>query len=124
MVELLIRTISEGHPEKFLNKLVNPQSQKSKSQNGQLKNSESRKVEKAKSNDTVMEKGSQQETDMSEEEQEVDSPLHLAITQGHLEVVKILVKKEADVKLPNYKTGKTPLQVAMECKHEYVDENV
>ena len=118
VVELLIRTISEGHPEKFLNKLVNPQSKKSKSQNGQLENSESKKLEMPNSNDTVVEKDSQQETYMSEGEQEVDSPLHLAITQGHLEVVKVLVKKEADVKLPNYMTEKIPLQVAMECKHE------
>ena len=117
MVKLLLRTLSECHSEKFLNKLVNPQGEKdSKSQKAQLEKKES--VERPRSNDTIVEKECQQETDMSEEEQEVDSPLHLAITQGHLEVVKVLVKKEADVKLPNYKTGKTPLQVAIEHKHE------
>ena len=47
-----------------------------------------------------------------------DSPLHLAITHGHVEVVQVLVKREAKVNLKNCESGKTPLQVAMEYKHE------
>ena len=47
-----------------------------------------------------------------------DSPLHLAITQGHLEVVRVLVKREAKVNLKNYDSKKTPLQVAIEYKQE------
>ena len=115
VVALLIRTISESHPEEVLKKLVNLQSQNSKLQNEQL---ESKKVERPKSNDAVVEKESQQATDRLKNDQKFHSPLHLAITQGHLEVVKVLVKKEADVKLPNYMTNKTPLQVAIEYKHE------
>ena len=116
VVELLIRTISESHPAKFLNKLVNPHSQTSKSQKRTSKSNEPKEMERPKINDTVAEKDSQQATDVPEEN--VDSPLHLAITHDHLEVVKVLIKKEADVKLPNYKTKKTPLQVAIEEKHE------
>ena len=49
---------------------------------------------------------------------EHDSPLHLAITHGHLEVVLVLVKREAKVYLVNHDSKKTPLQVAIEYKHE------
>ena len=47
-----------------------------------------------------------------------DSPLHLAITQGHLEVVQVLVKRKVKVNFKNCESGKTPLQVAVENKHE------
>ena len=47
------------------------------------------------------------------------SPLHLAIEQGHLQVVKILLdRKETNVCLPNCKTYNTPLQDAIENEQE------
>ena len=49
---------------------------------------------------------------------EHDSPLHLAITHGHMEVVQVLVKRDAKVSLKNHNSNKTPLQVAIEYKHE------
>ena len=74
VVEILMKTISECHPDNFLFELVNPS-------------------------------------------KNYDSPLHLAITQGHL-VVQVLVKRKAKVNLKNCESGKTPLQVAIEHKHE------
>ena len=75
VVELLMKTISECHPDNFLYELVNPS-------------------------------------------KNYDSPLHLAITQRHLEVVQVLVTRMAKVKLKNHESGKTPLQVAIEYKDE------
>jgi len=47
-----------------------------------------------------------------------DSPLHLAVLHNHLQVVNILLREQANVSLKNYKTKKTPLQVAIEKEHE------
>ena len=41
-------------------------------------------------------------------------PLHIAIENGHVESVKLLVETGADVNLAELRTGKTPLHVAAE----------
>ncbi len=48
---------------------------------------------------------------------EHDSPLHIAITQGQLDVVKILLCK-SKVTLRNCKSWKTPIQEAVERGQE------
>ena len=49
---------------------------------------------------------------------EFDSPLHLAVVEGHQAVVEALIEEHANVTLENYLTKKTPLQVAIEVENK------
>ena len=45
------------------------------------------------------------------------TPIHLAAENGHLEVMKLLIKKTNNPNSPEFKNGKTPLHLAAENGH-------
>jgi hypothetical protein len=48
-----------------------------------------------------------------------DTPLHIAVGQGHIEIVKLLIANGAKINNSN-RRGKTPLNVAIEKKHKEI----
>ena len=54
-------------------------------------------------------------------EREHNTPLHLAALNGYLEIVKYLIKKEADIDAKNRK-NQTPLHLAVHNAHKHIIE--
>lgn len=54
-------------------------------------------------------------------EKEHNTPLHLAALNGYLEIVKYLIKKEADIDAKNRK-NQTPLHLAVHNAHKHIIE--